>query len=99
MSPKTVGRIRDPNTTPKIAVAEVNDKKQATYAIENDNLTSFERTCLGASFHKLFADCDEITYVTYNDKEIYQASPVMLMLVARLVPVKMLRTFNVLLLR
>ncbi|ETN21615.1 hypothetical protein PPTG_01757 [Phytophthora nicotianae INRA-310] len=117
MAPKASRSVRGSYVTPKIAVADVNGKKQAAYEAENDDLTSFERNCLGSPFHKLFSDCDEITYVTYNGKRcttveallltgylyygqhIYQASSVMLLLVARLVPAKILRTFNVLLLR
>ncbi|OWZ06058.1 hypothetical protein PHMEG_00021746 [Phytophthora megakarya] len=82
-----------------------------------DNLTSFERNCLGSPFHKLFRDCDDIAYVVYNGKrcttveallltgylfygeDIYQASSVFLLLMARLAPSKVIRTFNVLFLR
>ncbi|KAL3661802.1 hypothetical protein V7S43_013096 [Phytophthora oleae] len=95
----------------------VHGKKPAIYQAEDDDLTSFERNCIGTSFHRLFWDCDDIAYVTYNGtrcttveallltgylyygEHIYQASSVMLLLVARLVPSKVLRTFNVLLLR
>ncbi|ETI43023.1 hypothetical protein L917_11459 [Phytophthora nicotianae] len=84
---------------------------------EHDQLTSFERNCLGSKFNKLFRDCDDMAYVMYKGKRcttveallltgylyygdhIYQASSVMMLLVARLLPRKMLRTFNVLLLR
>ncbi|KUF81011.1 hypothetical protein AM587_10006624 [Phytophthora nicotianae] len=82
-----------------------------------DNLTSFERNCIGGPFKKIFRDCDDIAYISYNGKRcmtveallltgylyygehVYQASSVMLLLVARLVPRKVLRTFNMLLLR
>ncbi|KAG2813032.1 hypothetical protein PC116_g19064 [Phytophthora cactorum] len=82
-----------------------------------DNLTSFERNCIGGPLKKLFRDCDDIAYISYNGKRcmtveallltgylyygehVYQASSVMLLLVARLVPRKVLRTFNMLLLR
>ncbi|KAG1699020.1 hypothetical protein DVH05_014392 [Phytophthora capsici] len=105
------------NPTPKVAVADATGKKPAIYQAEDDDLTSFERNCLGTSFHRLFWDCENIAYVTYNGtrcttveallltgylyygEHIYQASSVMLLLVARLVPSKVLRTFNVLLLR
>ncbi|KAL3661855.1 hypothetical protein V7S43_013149 [Phytophthora oleae] len=84
---------------------------------KQDNLTSFERNCIGGLFKKLFRDCDDIAYVVYNGKRcmtveallltgylyygehIYQASSVLLLLAARLVPSKLLRTFNMLLLR
>eukprot|EP00644_Phytophthora_capsici_P009083 jgi/Phyca11/102179/e_gw1.6.156.1 len=86
-------------------------------AENHDNLTSFERNCIGGVFKKLFRDCDDIAYVVYNGKRcmtveallltgylyygehIYQASSVLLLLAARLVPRKLLRTFNMLLLR
>ncbi|GMF33416.1 unnamed protein product [Phytophthora fragariaefolia] len=89
------------------------------FVMESDGplLTSFEQNCLGGSFCKLFHDCDDIAYVTYNDKRcvtveallltgylfygehIYQASSVILLVIARYVPRRFLRTFNVLLLR
>uniref|UniRef100_H3GIG6 Uncharacterized protein n=1 Tax=Phytophthora ramorum TaxID=164328 RepID=H3GIG6_PHYRM len=80
-------------------------------------LTSFEENCLGSAFKKLFHDCDDIAYVTYNGKRcttveallltgylyygehIYQAGSVMLLVFARMLPRKLLRTFNVLILR
>ncbi|KAG6599760.1 uncharacterized protein IUM83_13237 [Phytophthora cinnamomi] len=103
----------------KVAAADITGKKQAAYKdfSEDDGLTSFERNCIGTSFHRLFWDCDDIAFVTYSGKRcttveallltgylyygehIYQASSVMLLLMARLVPSKFLRTFNVLLLR
>lgn len=67
-------------------------------------------------FIKLFYDCDDIAYVTYNGKHcstveallltgyvfyganIYQASSVLLLVAARLLPRQLLRTFNVLIL-
>ncbi|KAE9258791.1 hypothetical protein PR003_g35065, partial [Phytophthora rubi] len=66
---------------------------------------------------KLFRDCDDIAYTTYNGKRcvtvegllltgylyygqhVYQASSALLLVVARVIPQKILRTFNVLLLR
>ncbi|OWZ08503.1 hypothetical protein PHMEG_00018943 [Phytophthora megakarya] len=113
----SLGGSNTQNPPAKISVADTKGKKSAMYETDNDNLTSFERNCLGASFHNLFQDCDDIAYVTYNGvrcttaeallltgylyygDHIYQASSVMLLLVARLVPSKALRTFNVLLLR
>ncbi|EGZ13597.1 hypothetical protein PHYSODRAFT_512238 [Phytophthora sojae] len=80
-------------------------------------LTSFEQNCLGCPFKRLFYDCDDFAYVTYNGKRcssveallltgylyygrhIYQASSVQLLLLARLLPRKIIRTFNVLILR
>ncbi|KAE9037283.1 hypothetical protein PR001_g8440 [Phytophthora rubi] len=82
-----------------------------------NRLTSFEENCLGAPFRKLFYDCDDFAYETYNGKRcttveallltgylyygehIYQASSVLLLVLARLLPRKLLRTFNVLILR
>ncbi|KAG6609608.1 putative transmembrane protein [Phytophthora cinnamomi] len=89
----------------------------ATPSSSRNKLTSFELNCLGMPFKKLFHDCDDIVYVTYNDKHcsiveallltgylyygehIYQASSVLLLVAARLLPQKLLRTFNVLILR
>ncbi|GMF37539.1 unnamed protein product [Phytophthora lilii] len=80
-------------------------------------LTSFEENCLGVPFRKLFYDCDDFAYETYNQKRcttveallltgylyygehIYQATSVLLLVLARLLPRKLLRTFNVLILR
>ncbi|KAE8907227.1 hypothetical protein PF003_g9133 [Phytophthora fragariae] len=82
-----------------------------------NRLTSFEENCLGAPFRKLFYDCDDFAYETYNGKRcttveallltgylyygehIYQASSVLLLVLARLLPRKLLRTFYVLILR
>ncbi|POM69580.1 LOW QUALITY PROTEIN: Hypothetical protein PHPALM_14127 [Phytophthora palmivora] len=99
-------------TASKIVVSNSTDNMHVVYKTENDNLTSFERNCLGSSFHRLFHDCDDIAYVVYNENDallltgylyygehIYEASSVLLLLVARLVPSKILQTFNVLLLR
>ncbi|KAE9063888.1 hypothetical protein PF010_g15131 [Phytophthora fragariae] len=84
---------------------------------EGGQLTSFEQNCLGTPFTKLFHDCDDIAYTTYNGKRcitveglllagylyygqhIYQASSVLLLVVSRVIPQKIIRTFNVLLLR
>jgi len=86
-------------------------------ALSYNRLTSFEENCLGAPFRKLFYDCDDFAYETYNGKRctsveallltgylyygenIYQATSVLLLVVARLLPRKLLRNFNVLLLR
>ncbi|GMF16570.1 unnamed protein product [Phytophthora lilii] len=80
-------------------------------------LTTFERHCLGSPFSKLFRDCNDFAYVSYQGKHctsveallltgylfysehIYQAPSVVLLLLARLLPRKLLRTFNVLLIR
>ncbi|KAL4111506.1 hypothetical protein PRIC1_003184 [Phytophthora ramorum] len=127
MSPKMKSVVRSArlsvggaNVTQKVAVSDSNSKKQTVYetnSTENDHLTSFERNCIGAPFHKLFWDCDDMAYVMYKGRRcssveallltgylyygehIYQASSVMLLLIARLLPQKILRTFNVLILR
>ncbi|KAE8995877.1 hypothetical protein PR001_g19013 [Phytophthora rubi] len=117
MTPKVKSSVR---SAQKVAADGTDtSKKQAVYkdVSGDDELTSFERNCLGTSFHRLFWDCDDIAYVTYSSKRcmtveallltgylyygqhIYQASSVMLLLLARLIPSKVLRTFNVLLLR
>ncbi|KAE8903538.1 hypothetical protein PF010_g340 [Phytophthora fragariae] len=104
----------------KVAAAGISAKKKMMYQDNSatlDELTSFERNCIGGQFSKLFQDCDDFAYVSYNGKKcitteallltgylyhgehIYQATSVLLLLVARLVPRRMLRTFNVLLLR
>ncbi|GMF31455.1 unnamed protein product [Phytophthora fragariaefolia] len=103
----------------KVSASGITAKKQALYdgTSGDDQLTSFERNCIGTSFHRLFWDCDDIAHVTYGGKNcmtveallltgylyygehIYQASSVMLLLLARVIPSKVLRTFNVLLLR
>ncbi|OWZ13392.1 hypothetical protein PHMEG_00013295 [Phytophthora megakarya] len=112
----SVGQMSS-RTASKVTAPVSAGKSNPVYETEDDNLTSFERNCLGSSFHRLFYDCDDIAYVVYNEKRcttveallltgylyygehIYQASSVLLLLVARIVPSKMLRTFNVLLLR
>ncbi|GMF36875.1 unnamed protein product [Phytophthora lilii] len=107
----THGSITQP---PKVGARNAASKKYEDVSSANDNLTSFERNCLGA---KLFRDCDDMAYVTYKGKHcttveallltgylyhgehIYQASAVMLLILARVMPRKVLRTFNMLLLR
>ncbi|KAL4178217.1 hypothetical protein KRP22_003139 [Phytophthora ramorum] len=104
-------------TSKKVAILEADNKKRTTYQNNYSNLTSYEKNCIGAPFKKLFRDCDDIAYVTYNGKHcttveallltgylyygehIYQASSVVLLLVARVLPRNLIRTFNVLLLR
>ncbi|EGZ13779.1 hypothetical protein PHYSODRAFT_547229, partial [Phytophthora sojae] len=104
----------------KVSAAGVSITKKREYEVNSatpEELTSFEKNCIGAPFTKLFHDCEDIAYVSYNGKRcitteallltgylyygehIYQATAVMLLLVARLVPQRMLRTFNVILLR
>ncbi|EGZ13764.1 hypothetical protein PHYSODRAFT_335500 [Phytophthora sojae] len=72
----------------KVSAAGVSTTKKRKYEVNSatpEELTSFEKNCIGAPFTKLFHDCEDIAYVSYN--------------VAQLVPSRMLRTFNVLLLR
>ncbi|OWY96135.1 LOW QUALITY PROTEIN: hypothetical protein PHMEG_00033678 [Phytophthora megakarya] len=73
-------------------------------------LTSFETNCLGVPFTIHFKDCDDFAYTMYMGKRystvedllltryffthIYQASSVVLLLLARVLPRKMIRTFN-----
>jgi hypothetical protein len=89
---------------------------QGKGAPENE-LTSFERNCLGSKFTRMFNDCDDFAYVTYRNqrcssveavllsgflyygKNIYQAPAVLMLLVARVIPRSLLRSFNVLLIR
>ncbi|ETK78141.1 hypothetical protein F441_16041 [Phytophthora nicotianae CJ01A1] len=97
------------------------NKRNQTVPVDSrpkySRLTSFEENCLGSPFRKLFHDCDDFAYETYNGKRcttveallltgylyygehIYQATNVQLLIVARLLPRKLLRTFNVLILR
>jgi hypothetical protein len=85
--------------------------------VVEQELTSFERVCLGAPFLQLFADCGDFAYVMHNDrkcssveaillcgylshgKHLYRAEDVLLLLLGRFVPRKVLSSFNILMLR
>ncbi|KAK1943694.1 hypothetical protein P3T76_005090 [Phytophthora citrophthora] len=117
-----VSPVKNVITTRKTATIRFNfNKRNQTIPVEHitrhGRLTSFEEHCLGVPFRRLFRDCDDFAYETYNGRRcttveallltgylyygehIYQATNVLLLVVARMLPRKLLRTFNVLLLR
>lgn len=79
-----------------------------------DQLTSFERHCLGNPFERLFYDCGDIAYITHEGRRcssveailltgflfygehVYRAQAIVLLLVGRWVPYRLLQTFNML---
>ncbi|KAJ8576486.1 hypothetical protein ON010_g2723 [Phytophthora cinnamomi] len=84
LSPKVHGALHSAHHSPdgssgtksaskiQAAAPEISAKKKKVYEDNSatlDELTSFERNCIGAPFSKLFHDCDDIAYVSYNGKK------------------------------
>jgi hypothetical protein len=73
-----VNIVNDSNTTKIVAFNDDLPKTQSPAPVAAEQLTSFERNCLGNPFERLFFDCGDIAYVMHRGRRCSSVESVLL---------------------